>query len=329
MKIDKKIVEKVLNNEATLGEAQMISRWLATDEGQSYVSSQFDEEVERMAFMDESSDKSLNFPAERLERWFAVFVRTAKRKKRTTFFRQVAVWMLIMGMGGLLVYFWERMELEHEPRYAEVSTSVGERLRVAFQDGSTVLLNAQSTLKYPVDFGRSQRKVVLNGEAYFQVSKGDKRPFLVDVGGLDVKVLGTKFNVKSYPEEAIYVTLDEGSVMLNDHKLISYTLKPGDHAIYNRTTGSCQIMHPKDQNVVSAWQNNMLYFYLTPLGEILKTLERQTGVRFEVANTSALKNRFTVSSYKQDIDTILKDIETVSYIHFHRVDDNVYEVVSQ
>lgn len=328
MKMDKKIIDRVLNNEGTPEEAQMVARWFATEDGQNGLAARFDEEAELLTASEENFEE-VKYPAESMERWFTSYMKGTQRMRRLYLMKQAAIWMLLLALGGLLTWSLERMEIGDEPRYAEVSTSAGERMRVAFQDGSIVLLNAKSTLRYPVDFGRKERKVALCGEAYFEVKKGDKRPFLVDAGGLDVKVLGTQFNVKGYRDEALYVTLDEGSVMLNDHKLLNYKLKPGDHAIYNRETGNCQIMHLKDQHVVSAWRNNELYFYLTPLGDILKTLERQLDVKFKVTNSAVLKNRFTVSSDKQDIQDILKDLEAVSYIRFHPLNQNTYEVVSQ
>lgn len=329
MKMDKNSIDRVLDNKGTPEEAQMVSRWFATEEGQIDLAERFDREAALLSTSQLTTDEELKCPTKSMERRFATFLKGAQRTRRISLMKQAAIWALLVALGGLITWSLEQLEIGHKPHYAKVSTTAGERLKVAFQDGSTVLLNAKSTLKYPIDFGRKERKVTLCGEAYFEVMKGDKRPFLVDAGGLDVKVLGTQFNVKSYSGESVFVTLDEGSVMLNDHKLLKYKLKPGDHAIYNRETGNCQIMHLKDQNVVSAWRNNRLYFYLTPLSEILKTLERQSGVQFKVTNNAVLKNRFTVSSDKKDIQYILRDLEAVSYIRFQPIDDNTFEVVSQ
>lgn len=391
--MDRKIVERVLNNAATPEQAREVAKGWATKEGEELFNELFDQDVERLqstaerthgltkeisastkeddktsaaelaqesataapsAFAQEEYGASASefvaegtpsiapawgqdgnkttvpeFAQERMEERLKEWIGKRRKNNWTTYLRRVAVWLLFALMGGTAVYLWERTSMADGGEYAEVRTATGERLQVAFQDGSVVLLNAQSSLRYPIDFGHRQRRVELTGEACFQVKKGDKRPFVVEAGGLDVEVLGTRFDVKAYPEEEVFVTLEEGAVRLCDHKLLNYRLKPGDQAIYNRLTGNCSIMRPQDMMAVTAWQKQKLYFYLTPLEEILKALERQFGVTFRVPNRAILKNRFTVSAPTLQMEDILKDIEAVSYIRFQPMEQGGYEVVSK
>lgn len=356
--MDRKIVERVLNNAATPDQAREVAKGWATEEGEQLFNELFDQDVERLqstadnlgqglakeisAFDQEEAGTSASdwvqegaagaasaFAQEQMEERLMVWIGKGRRNNWRLYLRRVAVWLLFALLGGAAVYFWERTVMVGGGEYAEVRTATGERLQVAFQDGSVVLLNAQSSLRYPINFGHRQRKVELTGEACFQVKRGDKRPFVVEAGGLEVEVLGTRFDVKAYPEEEVLVTLEEGAVRLSDHKLLNYRLKPGDQAIYNRITGNCSIMRPRDMMAVTAWQKQKLYFYLTPLEEILKTLERQFGVTFRVPNRAVLKNRFTVSAPTLQMEDILKDIEAVSYIRFQPMEQGGYEVVSK
>ena len=142
------------------------------------------------------------------------------------------------------------------------------------------------------------------------VAKDKKRPFIVDLKGVEVKVTGTKFNVKAYPSEPnVWVTLEEGGVLLKDIKNKEYPLVPGESAEYNRTSGICQITKPDDMSQISSWRSNSLNFYLTPLRDIIKVMERQYDVHFVVRDSILLNNRFTLSTSKVNVDDVLRDLE--------------------
>lgn len=115
-----------------------------------------------------------------------------------------------------------------EPEYADINVPYGEQIRVILQDGSIVHLNSDSRLRYPKQFGLFNRTVELWGEGYFNVAKDENRPFKVDLQGVEVRVTGTKFNVKAYSAEPnIWITLDEGGILFRDHNAKEYRLVPG------------------------------------------------------------------------------------------------------
>ncbi|HWW39321.1 FecR family protein, partial [Pedobacter sp.] len=153
-----------------------------------------------------------------------------------------------------------------------ITTPRGGQYQVELPDGTVVWLNAASSLQFPESFQASQqRRVTLTGEAYFQVARDTKRPFIVHTNEQDVKVLGTHFNINSYKEEAaVKTTLLEGSVELSfsKHTLV---LKPGEQAV--RTGENLQI-HTVDTEDAIAWKNGKLKFSNENIRDLMHRIAR-------------------------------------------------------
>ncbi|WP_010520985.1 FecR family protein [Aquimarina agarivorans] len=200
----------------------------------------------------------------------------------------------------------------------------GEKFTLQLSDGSKVYLNAGSSLKYPVYFPKgSERQVTLVGEAYFEVAKDTMHPFIVNADELNVKVLGTEFNVSNYPEdEASQVTLVEGAVDLyakNERKQTKNTkhtlLKPG-------FKGSC---HKKRHNITTqavntnnytAWMRGELVFRNMRFSNILKKLERHYNVTITNTNQNFSEDRFNASFTDVPIEKILEYLKMSYEIDF-------------
>lgn len=327
MKIDPTIIDKYLDNKATSEECELAKEWLSTMEGQKYMASCFDRDV-------------LNLDTEEAIGWLDHEVPTDRMKKRLMGniqrkrdFRQLlkvaAIVIPFLLVAGGMLFFADRAGVFSEVEYATITVPNGSQMQVILQDGTSVQLNSTSKLRYPKTFGFFKREVELWGEAYFNVSKDKERPFIVDLKGVNIKVTGTQFNVKAYPSDPLVeVLLDEGSVFLEDKMNNNYPLMPGECADYNRSTGSCKISKPADKTIIVGWRSSALNFYRTPLREILKTLERQYEVNFEVTDQSLNEVRFTFSSSKVLVTDILKDLEVVSHIRFVPVNQgNTYQVI--
>lgn len=149
------------------------------------------------------------------------FNKKAKQVNRIDFYRctlrfsVVAIILLICGISSLF-FLWQSegrvSEVVEEYREYVVEVPDGAKSKITFPDGSIVWLNAGSKVKYDSNFAKASRKVELTGEGYFEVSKNKELPFVVSTGKLSVKVLGTKFNLKSYEEDSeLKVTLKEGA----------------------------------------------------------------------------------------------------------------------
>lgn len=178
--------------------------------------------------------------------------------------------------------------------------------KIVLPDGTKVSLNSGSTLRFPDHFASGERIVELKGEAFFDVTKSDGHPFIVKTDNISIKVLGTKFNVKSYENESsTYTTLLEGKIELlsnNEEK----SILPGEQVVFEKATKELEIKQI-DTEPITAWTDNMFHFNNTPLDEIMKSLSRWYGVEIRYENNSAdIKN--TVYSGKVKMYTHPEDV---------------------
>ena len=163
-----------------------------------------------------------------------------------------------------------------------VKADKGDKATIELPDGTNVVLNSASQLSYLNNFGENVRRVQLNGEAYFKVAHDEKHAFIVQVGDLEVKVLGTSFNVSAYEDaKDVTVVLLEGKVGVYAQK-ISHIMKPGDKIEYNKATHKITAtqVHPNDY---IEWTKGNMYFEKESLENIMKTLSRiyDVEIRFD------------------------------------------------
>ena len=328
MKIDRNTIKKVLDNKATPEEARQVAEWFASNEGNESLSIYMAEEMKNLTEEEALSWLDHDVPERRMETRFLNEIKQTKRKRISRRLWIAAVLIPFLFLGTFTTFLAGRVGVFSETEYLEVYVPYGEQMQVMLQDGTTVTLNSGTRLKYPKKFGLFNRTVRLEGEGYFDVAKMKTAPFVVDLKGVDVKVTGTKFNVKSYADDnKVWVALEEGSIRLENDQKLAYTLIPGDRVEYDRLSGKCRVERMENIWESTAWRNNSLNFYLTPLSEILKVLERQYDARFDVRDSSLLESRFTLSTSKVNVDDVLKDLETVSHIDFKNKKDGTYSVI--
>lgn len=195
-------------------------------------------------------------------------------------------------------------------------------MQMVFQDGTRVWLNADTRLRYPEKFGFSMRRVELDGEAYFSVSHNPARPFVVGLGGAQIEVLGTEFNVQAYDDSPlIAVSLDAGSVSMSDGRN-SFLLAPSDRLLYDRTTRQGRLDHV-DTSGVSLWRKSIISFRDTPLEEVLRTLGRWYDVTFKVTDPRAYDYYFTLTTHDSSLREILSELQRIAPMRFTREGDTI------
>lgn len=174
-----------------------------------------------------------------------------------------------------------------------LSTPRGKTFEVVLEDGSKIWLNADSRLEYPSRFVGDKRVVKLYGEAYFQISKDEKRPFIVDTDGLQTIVLGTEFNVRNYKKENSHVTLIEGSVKVNttdnEHSVV---LSPGEN-VRILEDGSLGVKEV-DVDTYIYWRDGYFYFDNMTFADIMQDIGRwyNVNVVFDDARVMNYKLRY-------------------------------------
>lgn len=182
------------------------------------------------------------------------------------------------------VVYERREEQAENPEYNTLVVPRQGEFQVVLADGSKVYLNSESEIRYPTFFAGGERRVFLKGEAFFEVTSDTSRPFIVNVGEMDVRVLGTRFNVNAYvPERAIRTTLVSGKVRVSDREdKAAVVLEPGQQAVWKKNGLT---MREVDALAVSAWVDGKFYFEEgMTLEEITEQLQRWYDIDFFFAS---------------------------------------------
>tara|TARA_R110000851_G_scaffold180559_2_gene328226 strand:- start:8357 stop:9490 length:1134 start_codon:yes stop_codon:yes gene_type:complete len=197
----------------------------------------------------------------------------------------------------------------------------GKKFQLELSDGTLVHLNAGSSLRYPVNFLREgPRQVFLSGEAYFDVAKNESNPFIVNIDELDVKVLGTEFNVSAYQEDKkIDVVLVEGAVSLENNNEVEgdiVTLSPGQKGSCNQGSKGITVKEV-NTDLYTSWMQGHLVFRNLTFDQILTKLERHYSIEIENTNIVLGQEIFNASFNEVSIEEVLSyfnDIHAIDYI---------------
>lgn len=212
-----------------------------------------------------------------------------------------------------------------EPAMAKVVVPNGSQSTVVLADGTTVRLNSGSELVYPSQFNSDVRKVELTGEGYFKVKHNTAHPFIVSAGEIDVKVLGTEFNVMAYPDlERIETTLVEGSVALNKRGTANghIVLKPGEKAVFENDE---LVVTPADIELETTWTQKGFYFQSTSFEELVSRLERWYDVDIIIDDEDFIDITFTGKfRNKESIWQVLDVIKMTTPIDYKTKEGKIY-----
>ena len=230
----------------------------------------------------------------------------------------------VLGMRGILhseglrtlnYKYVKSDSLENVSEYHTLIVPKGERQKVIFSDSSWVILNAQSTMKYPVAFRGEERKVYVEGEAYFEVTRDEEHPFIVSVKNFDVRVLGTSFNVMSYDDEfASSVTLLSGKVeTTSGHDTVR--LSPGEQV--SITSDNRMTVQKTDINVVVSWMDGKFGFSNERLDVIMRKICRWYDVEVLYAVPEIRERRFTgAPANNMPLKELLEALSTTTNLQF-------------
>ena len=202
--------------------------------------------------------------------------------------------------------------------YNKLTTPIGGEYSLVLSDGTKVFLNADSELKYPVEFSDGKRIVDLKGEAYFEVHKDSLRPFIVRMNGAEVTVLGTSFNVNTYGDDGqIYTTLVNGSVRVSSMKnKQEEILKPGMQSVMNVQSGLLTV-RKVDVEPYVAWREGRFVFRAMTLDLIMRQLQRWYDFEVFYQNSELKDYEFRgVIKRDMDLDKVLSVIKATTNVDF-------------
>lgn len=195
--------------------------------------------------------------------------------------------------------------------------------RIILADGTKIYMNSESALRFPVSFAGDKREVWLSGEAYFEVMRNEKQPFIVHMDQVDVKVLGTSFNIMAYQNERdMEVTLVQGKVEVST-SLQHEILLPGNQMQVNNSTVR-MTSRKVDVNQYVAWKEGILRFDDMPLGQLVNRLSRWYDITFEFRRED-LKQRLFSGGFRkyEQLERILNMIQEINDVTFEVVDNKV------
>lgn len=243
-----------------------------------------------------------------------------EKKRQVRFFitellKVAAIVLLVLGIQQIIDYRQHNSSLL---TYQTLYVPAGQRAELLLPDSTHVWLNAHSRLVYPVTFNRDIRSVELEGEAYFDVKRNEQIPFLVKTPKMNVRVLGTEFNVSAYAEEAGFeVALLEGSVELEtDDQTAIYQMQPGEQVRY--VDGKYE-SNPIEELDYFKWKEGLICFRNQPISEIVEKLSLYFDVQIEVLNPDLLNEYYTGKFRTKDgVEQVLKVLQLEHHFQYEK-----------
>lgn len=319
----KEIIVKYLEGRASVAEQAELLEWLRIKKNRI--------DFSNFSLVWKNGLDEQQFPANSEEIWNKIqarllqksFNRWQKTSKTNQFFRIAAIFFFLVSLGSF-AYFFTNVETKTPEYYTNVIAENGHISKVELPDGSVVWLNSGSKISYSNSFASSNRNITLTGEAYFQVTKNKKLPLVVSSGELQVKVLGTQFNVSAYPEcGEISVVLESGSVELLNPNMKSnqLNLKPGERAVFNKTGKNLQVSNVNTSKFTS-WKNGIVNIYNQTLEEVAERLETRYNQKF-ILDDDVKNYRYTFTIKNESLDEIIQLMEKITPIKAEQKNDTI------
>ena len=239
-------------------------------------------------------------------------------------YKNWAIAASLVFLIGLSVFFYQTSNAVESKQFA---VKLGEHAKVKLSDGTQIWLNAGSVLKYPKEFKGDTREVYLSGEAFFEVAKDKKHPFIIHTNKMDTKVLGTSFNVQAYPDQ----TTQEVSVATGRVNVKSTVTEenvyvtPGQKVVFKSQDNKLQAFKDVPVNAISLWRKNIMVFEETPLPEVVATINRNYNVSIEVKNKNL--NALKISAYFKELpaDQVIGLVCNIINAQY-KMDSGVYKI---
>lgn len=218
-----------------------------------------------------------------------------------------------------------------ESKMNEMVVPYGKRSQVTLEDGTKVWLNAGSRLAFPTKFTGKKREVFLEGEGYFEVAHNKDQPFLVNTGEVDVKVLGTKFNISAYQNDELTETvLLEGQVALSERSALGLLkremlMAPNQKASFDKNSRSMKLRTEPDAYLYIAWTEGWLKFSKQNMNDVLVKLQRYFNVQFILDEKFSTDDLITGKlDLKESVDAVMIALSDIANIQYRVEGDRIY-----
>lgn len=302
-----------LSGDSTEEEKETLLTFLASDEeaAQTFREMSAAWAISSVPAFAEIEDENLSYIKQKISFSASAIPQPARSRKG------IAVWLKVAAAVLLLLgcnYFWYNYTENLTDVYTsaespyEIKVPAGSRTNIVLPDGTEVVLNAGSALRYNRGFGIRERNVALDGEGYFKVAKNEEIPFFVQANDVQVKVVGTEFNVRAYGDDNyVMVSLLEGRVNLSASGSVMQ-LFPSEQALYDKKTGLMEKMKSNARTACD-WLDGGLTFENALFADIAHRLERKFQVKISIESERLKTERFSgCFNSNQNINDILEEI---------------------
>lgn len=290
-----------------------LKRWsLESESNRKYVRNKLE-----VWFSSGAADTTVHFDKDKAFSLFRQRVAESQRKQEKTIrfswktFTRVAAVVLVL-LVPFATYWQGKQAVKQTFADMVVEAPMGAHTKLYLPDGTLVWLNAGSKIVYSQGFGVDDRQLSLEGEGYFEVMRNEEVPFEINTKELNLRVLGTKFNFKNYPDdEEVTVNLMEGKVALRNgiKEMPELYLTPNEKMVLNKTTGQ-MVKSSTKADKANVWINDELFFDEELLEDIAKKLMRSYNVKVEVADS--LRNKRFYGSFGISANTIDKILDMMA-----------------
>lgn len=315
-------IASVLEGDSTVDKKRLVDNWLKEDPRNI----QFFEKLKSTSFNVTTVQKA----AEAKERIYwqtheKISKIQLKRKLRLWQYVAAASFALLLAIGGFS--FWSAQSVA--PIYVESKSPAGSTSRLTLSDGTVVVLNAESYIRYPLSFSGRNRKVTLNGEAYFEVARDTRHPFIVETDQMKLNVLGTHFNIKAYEDDReVVTTLMEGSVSVefkneDNRSVKKVVLTPDRQVVLDKTTRKTVVTRVKSE-LYASWRNGECFFENERFIDIIKILGRQYGVQISILSPTLENQLYSGFFSKQEgLFHILNSFKKIRNFEYNETDAGI------
>jgi len=311
--MDRELLQRYVEGNATAEERYRVTNWLDSDQANVR---------EFMALHKLYDITTLNKKA---------YSNVIAKKKTVIPFRKITYELL--KIAAIFIILWLGMRSIYEKPVIESPVAMqtlfvppGQRAELTLSDGTVVWLNAKSKIVYPSNFEKGNREIELDGEAYFKVTPDKTQPFIVKTGSMDIRVLGTEFNVIAYKDYPVKeVSLLEGSVQINASELSKpYTMTENEQI--NLNNGKLHTSQIADHDYFK-WKEGLLCFRNETVSDMIEKLQLYYDIKIDVRKTDLLKYHYSGKFRTKDgVEQVIKVLQLEH--QFTYVKDNELNVIT-
>lgn len=309
------LIETVLTNQGNPEDTKWVIEWFATNDGQKYLSAYIDKNCPIKNSVEEINEST------EIHMWKNIQKRMhATSHRKIQLLKYAALLIPFLLFISLSFYKNKRTNLFQKTEMVDVYVPKGEHRHLILQDGTSIFLGPDSHLYYPRHFNFKEREVNFIGEAYFDVAKNSNWPFLIKIGDLNLKVVGTSFNVMAYSKALeIKVNLDKGKVYMKSvSSAREVQIRVGECFVYSKLTKTIKQDYQANKgSYYCNWKNGMIIFNDTKLKTVLNVLSLKFNTKFNIKDSSICKFTYTIHIENKSLESSLNDLESITPIRFY------------